>query len=66
MNKNTFIKKLILLKMLKNNISGNIYGHKEKELKKIKNKIIKSQKYKNIKPGNTKRYTRKDKINKNQ
>ncbi|UGQ15734.1 hypothetical protein [Borrelia sp. RT5S] len=39
--KNKLIKKLILLRMLENNISGNFYGHKENELKKIKSKIAK-------------------------
>ncbi|WKC57613.1 hypothetical protein [Borrelia sp. P9F1] len=38
--KNTLIKKLILLRMLKNNISGNLYVYKEDELKKIKKKIV--------------------------
>ncbi|AWG42419.1 hypothetical protein CR532_00060 [Candidatus Borreliella tachyglossi] len=46
MNKNTLLKKLILLKMLENNIWGNIYGNQEEELEKIKHKIIK---YRNIK-----------------
>ncbi|QMU98834.1 hypothetical protein F0310_00060 [Borrelia sp. A-FGy1] len=51
MNKIKLIKKLILLRMLKNNILGNLYENKEEELKKIKNKI---RKFKNIKVLNKK------------
>ncbi|WP_024654237.1 uracil-DNA glycosylase family protein [Borrelia persica] len=41
MNKNKLITKIILLNILKNNISGNIYYNYKEEAKKIKNKIIK-------------------------
>ncbi|AHH02964.1 Hypothetical protein BHY_0013 [Borrelia nietonii YOR] len=72
MNKNKLLKKLILLKILENNISGNIYS-KQEELKKLKNKIIKSRnikilkhtKQKNIKANNSLIKSIEYKINKN-
>ncbi|AFI30798.1 hypothetical protein [Borrelia crocidurae] len=41
MNKNKLIKKIILFRILKNNISGNIYYNYKEEIEKIKNTIIK-------------------------
>ncbi|AHH12032.1 Hypothetical protein BHO_0113600 [Borrelia hermsii YBT] len=49
MNKSKLLKKLILLKILENNISGNIYSKQEEELEKLKNKIIKSRNIKILK-----------------
>ncbi|AHH07977.1 hypothetical protein baBA2_000012 [Borrelia anserina] len=61
MNKSKLLKKLILLTILKNNISGKIYNKQEEKLEKVKNKIIiktrntkilKHIKQKNIKKNN--------------
>ncbi|AAX16539.1 hypothetical protein [Borrelia hermsii] len=72
MNKSKLLKKLILLKILENNISGNIYS-KQEELKKLKNKIIKSRnieilkhtEQKDIKENNSLTKSIEYKINKN-
>ncbi|BCR21461.1 hypothetical protein [Borrelia sp. HM] len=49
MNKNQLLQKLILLRTLKNNISGNIYSKQEKNIEIIKNTIIKTKNIKTLK-----------------
>ncbi|AHH05403.1 hypothetical protein CNO14_04190 [Borrelia miyamotoi] len=49
MNKSKLFQKLILLKMLENNISGNIYGKQEEKIETIKHKIIKARNIKILK-----------------
>ncbi|UPA17551.1 hypothetical protein R5397_04325 [Borrelia sp. MN22-0132] len=48
MNKSKLLKKLILLRILKNNISENIYS-KQEEFEKLKNQIIKARNIKILK-----------------
>ncbi|AHH10167.1 hypothetical protein bcCo53_000014 [Borrelia coriaceae] len=43
MNKSKLLKKLILLRILANNISGNVYSNQKEEFEKIKNQIIKTR-----------------------